>query len=160
MRTYALWGRSKLILVFVAVLLMVRVPRKCHLYCFCWWSQLRHKGSEIPSIVLFNRFLKSLICELFCQFLCRIKSPIQMLGSLSPFPSITRCNVVVPSSKLYVDYAMIMSVELSECFAIILPPCQCLFCAVTLEAIVILTAVKGIQQCQCFWTSYACVVID
>ncbi|KLO19409.1 hypothetical protein SCHPADRAFT_75928 [Schizopora paradoxa] len=74
MRTYALWGQKRSILVLLIVLCL---------------------ATEITSIILMHKFLHD------------------MIWTISPFPTVTRCFVVIPSNKLYIDYGLIMIVELT-----------------------------------------------
>jgi len=71
-------------------------------------------ATEISSIILMHRFLDD------------------MIWTISPFPTISKCFVVIPDNKLYIDYGLIMVVELT---------------------IVSLTVWKGIQQWRVRGTS-------
>jgi len=73
LRTYALFGRSKYIGIFLLVL---------------------NIGVEIATVYLLNSYLKKLEYE------------------PTPFPTIITCFTTAPRSKLYLDYALIMTVEL------------------------------------------------
>jgi len=73
LRTYALWGRSKYIAIFLIAL---------------------NTGVEISTVILLNSYLKKLTYV------------------PSPFPTIVTCYTTAPRSKLYIDYALIMTVEL------------------------------------------------
>jgi len=86
-RTYAVWGQSKRVLVVLMFMIL---------------------ATESTSIFLMHEFMSSL------------------KWSISPFPLISRCNIILPEkNRLYVDYGLIMSVEL---------------------VVIILTVLKGVKQ--------------
>ncbi|KLO07260.1 hypothetical protein SCHPADRAFT_909649 [Schizopora paradoxa] len=51
-------------------------------------------GTEVPSLILMHEFLRNLV------------------WARSPFPTIAPCTVSLNSSRLFIDYVMVMSIEL------------------------------------------------